>query len=80
MTFLADSLQGGDGVVAMGDNYIVSGWNGAVFHITGSGEKTLLLDTQDIKMNAADIEFISDKKLLLVPTFFGNTVAAYEVK
>ena len=80
LTLLADSLQGGDGVVAYGDDYIVSGWNGVVFHITATGTKTLLIDTRAEAKNAADIEVIPENKIILVPTFFGNTVAAYEVK
>jgi hypothetical protein len=80
LTLLADSLQGGDGVVAYGEDYIVSGWNGVVFHITSTGTKTLLIDTKADPKNAADIEIISETKIVLVPTFFGNTVAAYAVK
>lgn len=80
LTLLADSLQGGDGVVAYDEDYIVSGWNGVVFHITSNGIKTLLIDTKTDSKNAADIEIIAETKIILVPTFFGNTVAAYEVK
>jgi hypothetical protein len=31
-------------------------------------------------MNTADIEFIEDKDLLLVPTFFDNRVVAYTLE
>ena len=80
MTFLTDSLEGGDGVVDFGADYIVSGWNGVVNHISANGEKTLLIDTKLKSQNAADIEIISNTNIILVPTFFGNTVAAYELK
>lgn len=80
LTLLADSLQGGDGVVAYDNDYIVSGWNGVVYFITASGEKTTLIDTRAERKNAADIEIIKGNNLILVPTFFGNTVAAYEIK
>jgi hypothetical protein len=42
-------------------------------------ERTLLLDTTPVKANAADIEFIISKKLLLVPTFSDNRVVAYKI-
>jgi hypothetical protein len=43
------------------------------------GNKTLLLDTRESGSNAADIEFIRDKNLLLVPAFSANKVVAYEL-
>lgn len=77
---LSDSIMGGDGVVAYDKHYFVSSWNGEVHFVTDSGESTMLLDTKAAGLNAADIYYLSDKKMLLVPTFFGNTVAAYQVK
>lgn len=76
---VATDVPGGDGVERYGDAFLVSNWNGQVYHISSSGEVTLLLDSQEAKLNAADIEVIADKKLLLVPTFFGNTVTAYQL-
>jgi hypothetical protein len=38
-----------------------------------------LLDTTPRKIYAADIDFVVDKKLLLVPTFFDNHVVAYRL-
>ncbi len=76
---LADSIGGGDGIVAYEDQYMVSSWNGEVFLVDNAGATTLLLDTKSTGQNAADICYIADKNLLLVPTFFGNTVAAYKV-
>ena len=48
-------------------------------HIDNDWNKTLILDTRQDSLNAADIEYIKSKNLLLVPTFFKNTVRAYEV-
>lgn len=76
---VATEIPGGDGVERYGDAFLVSNWNGQIFHISATGETTLLLDSQEAKLNAADIEVIADKKLLLVPTFFGNTVTAYRL-
>jgi len=44
-----------------------------------TGESETLLDTSDTLTNAADIDFVPEKGLLLVPTFFGNRLAAYRV-
>jgi hypothetical protein len=75
-----DSLDFADGVEATGDGgYLVSGWNGTVYYVDGNWNETLLLDTRADSVNAADIEYIAEKKLLLVPTFFKNKVAAYEL-
>lgn len=77
---IADGIPSGDGVEPYGGALMISNWNGQVYHVTFSGEVTLLMDSQGVKLNAADIEVIPEKKLLLVPTFFGNTVTAYELK
>jgi hypothetical protein len=79
ITLIADNTPGGDGVVAVGSDYLVSNWNGEVYHISSNGSTTKLLDTKAKKLNAADIEYIASSQTLLIPTFFGNTVAAYKV-
>ncbi len=76
----SEGLKGGDGLVPVGNDYLVSSWHGEVYFVKSEGTKTKLLDTKAEKLNAADVEFIAEKNLLLVPTFFGNTVAAYELK
>jgi len=43
-------------------------------------EKVKLLDTTPQEINAADIDYIPSKNLLLVPTFFDDRVMAYELK
>jgi hypothetical protein len=50
-----------------------------VHYVSPEWKNTKLLDTSADKINAADIEYIPEKRLLLVPTFFKNTVVAYEV-
>lgn len=74
-----DSLFGGDGVEKYRDDYFVSNWNGEVYHLTADWKKTKLIDTKEQKLNAADIEIVESKNLLLVPTFFGNKVVAYKI-
>jgi DNA-binding beta-propeller fold protein YncE len=69
-----------DGVEhVQGDEFIVSCWAGAVYHVKG-GEKTQLLDTRAQKVNSADIGYDAKNRIVYVPTFFINTVVAYELK
>lgn len=77
---ISDSIPGGDGIVAYEEHYFVSNWNGEVHFVDNLGNRTLVLDTKAQELNAADICYLPEKKLLLIPTFFGNTVAAYEVR
>ncbi|MEJ0054361.1 MAG: hypothetical protein WDN75_01120 [Bacteroidota bacterium] len=81
ITQKADSLENPDGIEAVGDGgYFVSSWNGMVHYVSPEWKRTLVLDTRADSIGAADIEYIPSKKLLLIPTFYKNTVAAYEVK
>lgn len=76
---VVDSIPGGDGIVKVGMDFLVSNWNGEIYHINSAYEKTKILDTKEMGANAADIEFISASNTLLVPTFFGNQVVAYKL-
>lgn len=77
----ATTSEGADGVVPVGDgSFLVSNWNGEVYHVSAKGESTKLLDTKDQKISAADIEFDAKSKTLYIPTFFSNTVTAYTLK
>ena len=76
-----EGIENPDGIEAIDNNeYLVSSWNGLVHHIDSEWKKTLVLDTRADSLNAADIEYIKSENLLLVPTFFKNTVMAYEVE
>ncbi len=78
---IGTEIGAGDGIgKTTGDDYIVSNWRGEVYLMAPDEKKIKLLDTKAQKLNTADIEFIADKNMLLIPTFFGNTVAAYKLK
>lgn len=62
-----------------GDEFIVSCWAGAIYHVKGS-QLTQLLDTRPQKPNTADIGYDAKNRMVYVPTFFTNTVVAYELK
>lgn len=76
---VADSIPGADGIEPYGDGWLVSNWNGEVYYIDAVGDVLEILDSREARLNAADIEIIPEKNLLLIPTFFGNTVTAYEL-
>lgn len=76
----ADSIENPDGIEAVGDGgYLVSSWNGKITYVDTNGKTTTILDTSAAGVSAADIEYIQEKKLLLIPTFFKNKVVAYEL-
>jgi hypothetical protein len=62
-----------------GNEFVVSCWAGAVYYVKG-GEKQQLLDTRPAKINSADIGYDAKNRVVYVPTFFGNTVVAYDLK
>jgi len=79
-TLLNSEVTGGDGLVILNDStFIASRWAGEIYLIKGS-ETTLLVDTKEEKSNTADIGFIADQDLVLVPTFMKNEVAAYKMR
>jgi sugar lactone lactonase YvrE len=76
----ADSIENPDGIEAVGDGgYLVSSWNGKITYVAPDGRTKEILNTTADGVSAADIEYIADKKLLLIPTFFKNKVVAYEL-
>ncbi len=81
ITTLADGMAATDGIVPEGKgNYFVSDWNGQIFHVNADGTKEQLLDTRAGKVNSADIDYVAKKKLLIVPTFYKNSLVAYKVE
>ena len=82
MAKITDGMEGGvDGIENIeGNNFIVSCWEGALWQVNADGTKHLLMDTRKEKRSTADIGFDPATKTVYVPTFFRNTVVAYEVK
>lgn len=72
--------ESSDGIVKMGNDFIVSCWNGIIYRVKPDGSKTTLLDTRKEGSNTADIGFDPVTKTLFVPTFLKNKVVAYQVK
>jgi outer membrane protein assembly factor BamB len=77
---IAEGIDASDGIGVVSDNsYLVSNWNGEVYYVVESLEKVKVLDTKDQKVNSADIEYVKEGNLLLVPTFNDNRVVAYRL-
>jgi DNA-binding beta-propeller fold protein YncE len=70
-----------DGIVPDGrGSFLISDWKGNIHLVSPTAKKEKLADTSPEEVNAADIDYIISKKLLLVPTFRDNKVVAYELK
>ena len=76
------SIEGGlDGIEPVSENeFLISVWQGTMHFVKADGTHGLLLDTRAEKTNAADIGYDRANRIVYVPTFFKNTVVAYELK
>jgi len=73
-------VTGGDGLIILGDgNYLASRWVGEIWLINEDGE-TKLLDTKGDESNTADIGYLTEEQVVLVPTFRKNKVVAYKLE
>ena len=79
---LSEGMEGGtDGIEHVtGNEFLVSTWSGVVYYVKADGSKDVLMDGRAQKINSADIGYDAKKRIVYVPTFWKNTVAAYEVK
>ena len=80
-TVIAEQIGAGDGITPTNESgtYLISDWNGEITMISRETGKQSLLNTKKEGKNTADIWFIQEENLLLVPTFFDNRVVAYRV-
>jgi len=82
LTIISNGMdESTDGVeqVAAGD-LIVSSWNGIVYYVKQNGIKETLFDTRTQKISSADIGYDAQNKIIYVPTFFGKSIVAYQLK
>ena len=82
LTRVTEGMDGGtDGIENVkGNEFIISCWAGTVWYVNEDGTKELLMDGRPDKKNSADIGFDAKSKTVFIPSFWRNTVAAYEVK
>ncbi len=70
-----------DGIEADGHGgYLVGDHGGRLYRLGAAGGQTLLLDTSTADERIADFAFVPGRKLLLIPTFDANTLAAYSLE
>jgi hypothetical protein len=58
-------------------NYIVSDFNGRVFSISPDGVRTELLNGTAFGQKYADMEYIPEKRLLIIPTLYSNQIMMF---
>ena len=82
LKLLCDGMEGHtDGVEPVkGGGFVVTCWMGVVYFVGADGQKQLLLDTREAKSNTADLGYDPETRIAYIPTFFKNTVAAYELQ
>jgi DNA-binding beta-propeller fold protein YncE len=78
---IAVNIEGGtDGIEnVQGKDFIVSSWAGMIYYVNGDGSKQLLLDTRAKQINATDIGYDPKRRIVYVPTFYKNSVVAYQL-
>lgn len=76
-----ENIPSADGIIKTSDgNYIVSTWQGEVHYVDAENNETQkLLDTKAEEINSADIGYIPDQDMVLVPTFHDNRIVAYKI-
>ncbi|MBY0478905.1 MAG: ATP/GTP-binding protein [Chitinophagaceae bacterium] len=79
---LAEGMEGGtDGIENVrGKDFLVSTWSGVVYYVNADGTKQVLLDGRELKINSADIGYDAAKRIVYIPTFWKNSVVAYQLK
>ena len=77
---ISENMGHGDAIAPVGDGgYLCTSWAGKVFYVSDKGKTTVLLDSEGIEENAADLDYSIQNKILYVPTFFKNQVKAYKL-
>ena len=59
--------------------FIASDWAGKTNLIDRQGVISMLLNTTAAEIQSADLEYVRELNLLLIPTFFDDRVAAYRI-
>ena len=82
ITSIADGMDPStDGLEKVVDGeFLVTSWAGIAYYVKADGSKQVLFDNRAKKINSADIGFDPEKRIVYVPTFFGNKIVAYQLK
>lgn len=79
---ITDGMEGDtDGIEHVKDeDFIVSCWGGTIWYLNGDGRKEQLYDGKPEGKNTADIGWDPTTTTVYVPTFWKNSVIAFELK
>ena len=65
-----------DGLIPLGNRkYVVSAWAGQVLYLSPGKEPKELFNSKPLKFHTADMGYIPEKRLLLIPTFTDRVIA-----
>lgn len=77
---IATGISNPDGIIDLDNgDFLISSWEGMIHYVYNDGTKKLLLDTSEDEINAADIAYLPELKLVLVPAMLNNQLIAYEL-
>ncbi len=57
--------------------FLLGDWNGRILWVSAKGEIQEILNTMDAKLTLADFEYIPEKRMLVIPTLYGNRILAF---
>jgi hypothetical protein len=81
ITTIATVTDDIDGIEPVGNgDFLVTSWSGYIYYVYENGQVETLLETHEQNINAADIGYNPEKKIVYVPTFLHKTIAAYQLK
>ena len=76
-----ESIAQIDGIQSDGNgNYLISDYHGIVYLVTPDGKNRVLLNSSTPGIYTADFAYIQNKKLMLIPGMYDNSVTAYKIK
>jgi len=65
-----------DGLIPLGNgHYVVSAWIGKVLYLSTGAQPKELFDSKPLGFHTADMGYLPDKKILLIPTFTDRVIA-----
>ncbi len=81
ITQIAEVTEGIDGIEPVGNgDFLITSWVGYIYYVYADGHFETLLDTREQKINAADIGYNFEKRIVYVPTFLAKTIVAYKLQ
>jgi len=81
LTSLAKFQPGADGLASLGNgSFLATVYNGHIYHWDKDGKMELILNTEAEKIGSADLKFDSKNGIIYVPTLYGNSIVAYQLK